>query len=315
MQRRAHRQQSAPAAARARSAGRSSPSWCSTASPWPRWCSAICRAEPASASAVVGSSRVSVKWMRAWIDRVALRRCVAIRSIIATASTRILAGRAFRRQHDRVGAFVNGVGDVADLGPGRGRRRRSSIRASGSRPPPACRAGARAATIRFCSGGTASGGSSTPRSPRATITPSASAMISFEAVDRRRLFDLGHQRRAVADQRARLGDDPRAAGRTTRRSSRPSARARRRGRSVLVGQRRDRHHDVGDVDALMVAKSCPPTSTLVDDLGRRRPRSLASRTLPSSTRIRVPGRIASNSSGWGSSTRGRIAGRADRGRR
>ena len=33
-------------------------------------------------------------------------------------------------------------------------------------------------TIFFCSGGTCSGGNSTPKSPRATITPSASSRIS-----------------------------------------------------------------------------------------------------------------------------------------
>jgi hypothetical protein len=54
------------------------------------------------------------------------------------------------------------------------------------------------------SGGTASGGSSTPRSPRATITASASATISMD-VDRCRLLDLRQQRRAFADQGARLG--------------------------------------------------------------------------------------------------------------
>ena len=52
----------------------------------------------------------------------------------------------------------------------------------------------------------------------------------LEPLDRRRLLDLGEQRRLAADQPARLGHDPRAAGRTTARSSRRPARPRRRGR-------------------------------------------------------------------------------------
>ena len=68
---------------------------------------------------------------------------------------------------------------------------------------PAARA---ARTIRRCAIGTCSGGNSTPRSPRATITASAKSTISSDLVQRRWLFDFGDDAGAVADQRARLGD-------------------------------------------------------------------------------------------------------------
>ena len=50
-------------------------------------------------------------------------------------------------------------------------------------------------TMRFCTSGTSSGGSSTPRSPRATITASDSAHDLVEIVQRLRLFELGHASR------------------------------------------------------------------------------------------------------------------------
>ena len=53
-------------------------------------------------------------------------------------------------------------------------------------------------TARFCSIGTCSSGSSTPRSPRATMTPSNSSMIASSAVDRLWLLDLGEHRPAYA---------------------------------------------------------------------------------------------------------------------
>ena len=51
----------------------------------------------------------------------------------------------------------------------------SSICVATTTGRPSCRA---ARTIRFCASGTSSGGSSTPRSPRATITASVSARIA-----------------------------------------------------------------------------------------------------------------------------------------
>ena len=50
--------------------------------------------------------------------------------------------------------------------------------------------------MRFCSVGTSSVESSTPRSPRATITPSVASRICGQVVDGLALLDLGDHRRA-----------------------------------------------------------------------------------------------------------------------
>ena len=63
-----------------------------------------------------------------------------------------------------------------------------------------------ARVICFWRAGTVSSGSSTPRSPRATMMPSAISRISSSAVERRRLLDLGHHAGASGDELARLGD-------------------------------------------------------------------------------------------------------------
>ena len=74
-----------------------------------------------------------------------------------------------------------------------------------------------------------------------------------EPVDRRRLLDLGEQRRALADQRARFGDVLGPLHERQRDPVGPLLEREGEVGAVLVGQRRDRHHHVGHVDALVVA--------------------------------------------------------------
>ena len=52
--------------------------------------------------------------------------------------------------------------------------------------------------IRFCAIGSSSGGASTPKSPRATISPAEAATISFDTAQCLRLFYLGDDRRVAA---------------------------------------------------------------------------------------------------------------------
>ena len=143
--------------------------------------SAIWRAAAAIASAPVASGSVRCACDDGAVDRVAL-------DLLGDAVhgrdrlDRILPGRRFRRQHDRVGALEDGGGDVGHLGAGRHRSWRSSIPASASRPRPACRRARPARVICFCMPGTFSSGISTPRSPRATISASARSMISSSRV-------------------------------------------------------------------------------------------------------------------------------------
>ena len=90
-----------------------------------------------------------------------------------------------------------GVGDVGCLGPGRAGcgDHRSSIWVATITGFAQRRA---AVTICFCTSGTSSSGSSTPRSPRATMIASKASMISSRWSTRLRLLDLGDHRDAAA---------------------------------------------------------------------------------------------------------------------
>ena len=72
--------------------------------------------------------------------------------------------------------------------------------------------------------------------------------------------------------------------------------------AVLVGQRRDRHHHVGDVDALVVGHRAADLH-FGDDLVRRRLRARSAGPCRRRSGCWLPGRTASNSSGCGSWTR------------
>ena len=117
--------------------------------------------------------------------------------------------------------------------------------------------------ICFCRPGTRSSGSSTPRSPRATISASEASMMSGEAVDRLRLLDLGHDGGAAADHLLGLDDvfgalherqrDPVDAGGQRRLEIGPVLRRHRRNRQVGIRQadalavgHAPADHDAGD---------------------------------------------------------------------
>ena len=108
--------------------------------------------------------------------------------------------------------------------------------------------------IRFCSSGTVAAPISTPRSPRATITASASSKDLLERLDRLCLLDL----RDHAGRRAVLPDDRLQVahvGRGAHERERDEVGAQPEREleivEVLLRQRRDRHRDAGQVDALV----------------------------------------------------------------
>ncbi len=107
-------------------------------------------------------------------------------------------------------------------------------------------------TMRFCIGGTVSGGNSTPRSPRATITPSHCSMISSKPRDRGGLLDLASSARLPADQPPRLHQVLGPLDEAERDPVGALLARERQIAAVLVGQRRQRQHHVGDVEPLVV---------------------------------------------------------------
>ena len=122
--------------------------------------------------------------------------------------------------------------------------------------------------------GTFSGRSSTPRSPRATMMPSDSSMISSEPVERLRLLDLGDeggsgppggdQARVATSWRERTND----ARCSRRRASAPNA-----GRTVLVGQAGRRTATSGRLMPLLSLTGPPSTAVTTPSVDLRRPRA------------------------------------------
>ena len=170
-------------------------------------------------------------------------------------------------------------------------------------------------TMRFCTPGTSSGGISTPRSPRATITRVGQLDDLVEALERRRLLDLGHDPGPALP--ISLRPSATSSGRCTKDSatqSTPSASAKDRSSRSLSVSGRDRQHHARQVDALVVRQRAAdqrPRSRR----NRRRNRSILSRILPSSSRSSVPGFMAAKISGCGSAARCRSPGVGSRSRR
>ena len=125
--------------------------------------------------------------------------------------------------------------------------------------------------ISFCRSGTRSGRISTPRSPRATITPSAAAMIasSRSSASGFSIFAMiGTIRpaRSISARQAAMSSGPTA--RTTAPRSRRRARCRRRGRRGPSSESASaRSATPGRLIPL-----CSPSVAALDDLGARRAR-------------------------------------------
>ena len=115
------------------------------------------------------------------------------------------ADRRLAREHDAVGAVQHRVRDVGGLGargPGRADHRLQHLRGDDRRAATAARA---ARSRSFWSSGTSSIGSSTPRSPRATITASVTSQDLLDVLHGRLRLDLRHDRDgALAHQRPQL---------------------------------------------------------------------------------------------------------------
>ena len=205
---------------------------------------------------------------------------------------RVLADRRLAREHHRGGAVEDRVRDVARLGArrlGRGATIDSSIcvavitglpRSSALQDDPLLdqRHGA--------------GPISTPRSPRATITASASARIVVERVDRLGLLDLrDHVRvRAARARSARAGRARRRRERTNESATKstPSSSANSRSaRSLRVSD------GIGSGTPGRLTPLCELTTPPTMTAQRARPpldrRSTRSRTRPSSIRTSWPG--------------------------
>ena len=185
-----------------------------------------------------------------------------MRSIIATASDRVLARGRFGRQHHRVGAVVDRGGHVRGFGA-RGHRRADHrfehLRGDDHRlAQPA--AGAHDALLdrRHLLG----------RHLHAEVAARDHHRVGLgedriQALDRRRLLELGDDAGAVPA-RSRL-TSAMSSARCTNDSatqSMPSVRPKSRSAPVLVGQRRQRQHHAGHVDALAVGQHAA-----VDDAG------------------------------------------------
>ena len=170
-----------------------------------------------------------------------------------------------------------------------------------------------ASTMRFCSGGTVCGGSSTPRSPRATITPSHCSTISSSRSIAAGFSILASSAALPPISLPRLRQ---ILGPLDERQRDPvDALLEREGEvaAVLLGQRRHRH-------APRRGRSAPCCSTArrrprpASRSGRRRAPSTRSTSLPSSSSSRAPGSIAAKISRCGSSTRVASPGVGDRDR-
>ena len=180
---------------------------------------------------------------------------------------------------------------------------RSCSPASASRRSPACRRRRQARRMRRWMVGTCSGGISTPRSPRATITASERADDLVQPLDRRRLLELGHDASPAGDELADLVQVLRPLDERQRHPVDPELEREGEVGPVLLGQRRDRQYRARRRSRPCGRTACPPTDHARVGEVRRRPSSTSSRTLPSSSSSCTPGASAANTSGCGSGTR------------
>ena len=162
-----------------------------------------------------------------------------------------MAGRRFRRQHDRVGAVEDGGGDVGDFGARRHRARDhrfQHLRGDDDRL-----AGAAAGARHFL----LHAGHFFQRHLDAEIAARHHQRVGeiedvVEPRHRLRLLDLGHHRGAAAGDLLRLGDVFRALDERQRHPIDAGIERRFEVGEILRRQRRDRHDGVGQADALAV---------------------------------------------------------------
>ena len=106
----------------------------------------------------------------------------------------------------------------------------------------------------FWIGGTLSSAISTPRSPRATITPSASVQNRVDVIPGLRLLDLGHDGdRPAAQAVAQLPHVARRAHERERYQVDSGVQAELQVRQILLGERGNAHLHARQIDALVVA--------------------------------------------------------------
>ena len=164
---------------------------------------------------------------------------------------RVVAGRAFGREHDRIRPVVDRRGDVRGLGAGRRRRADHGVEHLGRHHD------------RLA--GQAAGPDDVLLAARHLLGRHLDAEVAArhhdrvrgldqlrEVLERGRLLDLGHQRRAPGDQAPGLGQVLRALDEGQRDPVDPEVEAEAQVGAVLLGERRDRQHDARHVDALVV---------------------------------------------------------------
>ena len=104
------------------------------------------------------------------------------------------ARRGFARQHQSVAAVEHRVGDIAGFGARRARRNGHRFQHLRRGDDELARRVAGANDALFCNSGTSSGGISTPRSPRATISPSAGRDDFIQILQSLRVFPISRSR-------------------------------------------------------------------------------------------------------------------------
>ena len=213
--------------------------------------STICAALSDSASAVVASAGRFRKMDPGRIDRIGFDASADLVHH-RHGLDRKCPGCAFGRQHDRVRAFVNGVGDIADLGPRRGRRNDHRFQHLGGdhhRLSGLARSGDDPVLQRRNALG---------RKLDAEVAASDHHRVGqlqylVQPVDRLGLLDLGQQRRRIADQLARFGHVFRSLDEGQGNEIGALFQREFQVFPILLGQGRDRHQHIGDVDPLVVA--------------------------------------------------------------
>ena len=164
---------------------------------------------------------------------------------------RVASHRRFSREHHRVRAVVDGGRDVRCLRPGRHRRRDHRFQHLGGHDDRFARIAARA--------------HDSARDARDVLRRKLHAEVAacdhdrvgqgddlVELLHRGRLLELRHQLGPARDRLTHHEDVLRPLDEGRRHPVRAELQAQREVTAVLVGERRDREHRVGDVDALVI---------------------------------------------------------------